>query len=169
MGRRRAAPAANLEERFMRVMPEAPPVDDAPWLWRGLANRQGYGVVAGGCRTMLAHRFSYERFVGPIPPGMIVRHKNDIPLDINPRNLELGTRADNNRDTAERGRWNIHGRRNPVHGEGHPAAKVTEETVREIRRLRAAGMTYKAIGGLVGLSDNQCSLIVRRKNWAHVA
>lgn len=164
----RQSPAVSLEARFREVMPGSPPAGNEVWPWAGLVNAQGYGVVNGGHKKALAHRVSYELFVGPIPEGMIVRHKNDTPIDVNPANLELGTRADNNRDTAERGRWDVHGTRDPLRGSQHPAAKVDEHVVREIRKLRSSGMTYAAIGSRYGLTATQCCRIVRRKAWAHI-
>lgn len=38
------------------------------WLWQGGTTRAGYGLFRRhGGRTCLAHRWSYEQFVGPIP------------------------------------------------------------------------------------------------------
>ena len=52
-----------------------------------------------------AHRVAWEQANGqPIPPGMVVRHACDNPPCVNPLHLQLGTHADNVRDTHERGR-----------------------------------------------------------------
>jgi hypothetical protein len=49
-------------------------------------------------------RFIYEASYGPIPEGLMIRHKCDNPLCINPVHLEPGTPADNTRDMFERNR-----------------------------------------------------------------
>lgn len=41
------------------------------------------------------HRLMWEAFVGPIPDGMLIRHRNDVPDDNRLGNLDLGTVKDN--------------------------------------------------------------------------
>lgn len=44
------------------------------WIWRGTRDRYGYGRVYVAGKTLSAHRFSYEEFVGPIPCGLEIDH-----------------------------------------------------------------------------------------------
>jgi hypothetical protein len=45
------------------------------WLWTGYLNRTHYGTLSIGSRNgVLAHRASYELFVGPIPDGLCPEH-----------------------------------------------------------------------------------------------
>lgn len=46
------------------------------WHWTGALQSRGYGSMGAGRggKSMLAHRFSYEHFVGPIPEGMQIDH-----------------------------------------------------------------------------------------------
>ena len=53
-----------------------------------------------------AHRVSYEMANGPIPDGLIIRHKCDNPNCVNPKHLESGTQKDNMLDASFRGRIN---------------------------------------------------------------
>ena len=71
---------------------------------------EGYALVGRpGVRSRCVglHRLTYCASVGCSLEdihGKVVRHKCDNPRCIEPTHLELGTRADNNRDRAERGR-----------------------------------------------------------------
>jgi hypothetical protein len=54
--------------------------DDECWPWLGgTTGRTGYGrftaaTVDGRAVTVVAHRWAYEHFVGPIPDGMVIDH-----------------------------------------------------------------------------------------------
>lgn len=77
------------------------------WEWAGSINGQGYGQISIkhlGIMPGRAHRISYEVFVGPIPGGMVIRHKCDNPPCVNPDHLEQGTTLDNVRDKMDRNR-----------------------------------------------------------------
>lgn len=81
--------------------------DSGCWEWRGDRNELGYGrltLTRKGLDKARVHRLMFERYFGPIPLGLIVRHKCDNPPCSNPAHLEPGTHADNMRDMAERGR-----------------------------------------------------------------
>lgn len=64
------------------------------WVWNGtLCERGGYGKFCGE----LAHRVSYEYFVGPVPAGLELDHLCNNPPCVNPAHLEPVTRAENQR------------------------------------------------------------------------
>lgn len=54
-------------------------------------------------------------------------------------------------------------------GERHPAAKLTTETVREIRKLRSEGAMLKQLASDYGVSMSTISLAARGKLWSHVS
>jgi hypothetical protein len=54
-------------------------------------------------------------------------------------------------------------------GEGCPTAKLTEQDVRQIRRLRASGWALKRLADRFGVDQSNISLIALRKSWKHVA
>ena len=106
------------------------------WEWIGFIHPRGYGqfgVWTEG-KTYRAHKFAYERLVGPIPDGMIVRHKCDVKICVRPDHLELGTQADNMRDCLERGR---HQSQN-----GGTPHKVTQAMALNIRVIYARSLPW---------------------------
>jgi hypothetical protein len=66
------------------------------WIWQGGQNDQGYGTFFDG-RTRRAHRWSFEHFRGPIPPGMPLDHLCRVRLCVNPWHLEVVTASENAR------------------------------------------------------------------------
>lgn len=58
-------------------------------------------------RHVYAHRFAWELKHGPIPPGMQVCHRCDVPLCVNDAHHFLGTQGDNLKDAARKGRLTV--------------------------------------------------------------
>jgi hypothetical protein len=75
------------------------------WEWQRTRNNCGYGRVTVQGKKVLVHRLAYELWVGPIPRGLVVRHRCDNPACCNPAHLEVGTRRENTQDMMRRGRW----------------------------------------------------------------
>jgi hypothetical protein len=73
------------------------------WLWLNSLSRDGYGKIRTSAGRLGAHVYSYETFVGPTN-GLCVLHRCDTPWCVNPDHLFVGTRTDNNKDRAKKGR-----------------------------------------------------------------
>lgn len=71
------------------------------WLWTDKGNGYGYGRLRVDGRNILAHRFSYELHVGPIPPGLELDHLCRVRACVRPDHLEAVTHAEN----VRRGTW----------------------------------------------------------------
>jgi hypothetical protein len=55
------------------------------------------------------------------------------------------------------------------YGEQSHLAKLTNESVLEIRRLYALGdITYQELGRLFGVKQATIGYLVRRKSWTHI-
>lgn len=94
---------ANQLIRFWRRVEKRP---DGIWNWTGTKSRRGYGWVTLNKSRYKVHRVSWFLAYGPIPPGMVIMHKNPVTpelCDVNPANLHPGTVADNNWDTYVHG------------------------------------------------------------------
>lgn len=80
----------SVDDRFWQKVTRT----DACWLWHAAADKHGYGRFWDG-RLVLAHRWSYERFVGPIPAGFVIDHLCRVPACVNPDHLEPKTQRGN--------------------------------------------------------------------------
>lgn len=67
------------------------------WVWQGARGGSlGYGQVRGITgETEFAHRVAWQLENGPIPKGVNVLHRCDVPLCVRPAHLYLGTAQDN--------------------------------------------------------------------------
>lgn len=73
-------------------------------VWIASDNGNGYGQIRVDGKYIYVHRYAYEREHGPIPDGLVVRHKCDNRRCVKLDHLELGTHQDNMNDMIARGR-----------------------------------------------------------------
>jgi len=98
------------------------------WGWSGSKLKKYKSVQYNG-KSIDAHRASWIIYKGPIPDGMFICHKCDNPACTNPDHLFLGTPTDNVHDMHKKGRANI------LKGELAPSSKLTNNEVKEIKKL----------------------------------
>lgn len=154
----------NVESRFWpKVM--KPMQWDACWPWTGAKrdDRQGYGnFKIRSYAAARAHRVSYALYYGQSPGAMLVCHKCDNPVCVNPSHLFLGTVQDNSDDMVRKGR----SPRRDQKGEKNAASKLTAEDVEKVRQLIEAGHTNIAIAARYGVTHSMISRIRRGRAWA---
>lgn len=72
------------------------------WIWGG-SQRNGYASMTFNNKTFSVHRVSYTIHNGEIPQGLVICHKCDIKLCVNPAHLFSGTQAINLLDARIKG------------------------------------------------------------------
>ena len=135
------------------------------WEWTG-GKRNGYGGMAVHLgsraikyrthRTVTAHRWMYETFVGPAN-GFMVLHTCDNRACVNPEHLYAGTATQNTADMVRRSRQ--------AKGARVGQSRLTPE---DVRAIRASGLTYRETGHLHGVSISTVWNIKHRHTWKHV-
>lgn len=129
------------------------------WLWTGGGAR--YGKISLNGKSVSTHVASYERWIGRIPAGKVVRHTCDTPKCVRPDHLKLGTNADNSKDMTNRNRQ--------AKGTRQWCAKMTNESVVELRETYASGaMGIRLLASHYGVSTATVAKIIHRVTWKHV-
>lgn len=121
----------NLDDFLKRVNQ----TDMGCWEWIGaIRGNSGYGAIKVKGKTLSAHRYSYEMYVGPITNGLFVCHKCDNKKCVNPDHLFLGTNSDNMKDAYKKGRLKIpDGALKFALNSKPKSRKIKEEQLEEIR------------------------------------
>ena len=88
----------NIKDRIERHSVQIP--FSGCWIWTGADDNLGYGRIGMQGQARLAHRISYQYFVGDIPKGLELDHLCRVTSCINPNHLEPVTRKVN----TDRGR-----------------------------------------------------------------
>lgn len=127
------------------------------WIWMKGWGNNDYGKIWLRGKTVSAHRISWELTHGPIPEGLNVLHKCDVPPCVNPDHLFLGNDSDNIQDALKKGRFAL--------GERSGKSKLSAIQAKAI--LTEQG-TYAQIANKYGIEETTVGCIKRRETWKHV-
>lgn len=149
----------SIEYFIERSIPEP---NSGCWIWLGAMQWNGYGAVNIGGKVKRAHRAAFELANQCLVPRKTdVCHRCDNRACVNPGHLFTGTRTDNMRDCSAKGRIRIPG----LKGEDAPAAKLTEDQVREIR---VDDRSNRALAKIYAVDRRTISLARRGLTWRHI-
>ena len=120
------------------------------WNWTAHLTPYGYGDFTYNRRVYPSNRMAMMLTLNRmLATAECVLHRCDNPRCCNPRHLRIGTKAENQKEMAERkrGKW----------GGG---LRITEKHVKRMRRMRSNGYNLKQISQSFGISHTWASAIL---------
>jgi hypothetical protein len=151
---------------------------------------RGYPVVSVGGKCRYVHQLVAVAFLGPRPVGLAVCHNNGVKDDCRLTNLRHDTYKNNMRDAIRHGtiatgsRNGVHtqperrpfGERNGMNtqphkrpsGTRHGQSKLTEDDVREARKLAEAGVPVRSLARKYGVDRKTMWDCVRGNTWRSI-
>lgn len=154
-----------MKDKFLDQV-EKQATEEGCWIWRGTRFSHGrYGFFYENHKKFSAHRYAYLRFNGEIPDGMVICHRCDNGLCVNPKHLFIGTLSDNSKDAYRKGRLPL--LKKSQQGELNHSAKLDKPKVREIREFyQSTPVAYRELARVFGLkSPGHARSIVVRDIW----
>ena len=110
-------------------------------------------------KIWFSHRVVALAFIGPIPTGKQVNHKNGIKSDNRPENLEYVSQSENNKHAYKTGLRSVRGNQSPVR-------KIDESVAIEIKYKENG--PQKHIAKKYGISASQVCNIKSGRSWSHI-
>ncbi|HVN78614.1 MAG TPA: NUMOD4 motif-containing HNH endonuclease [Terriglobia bacterium] len=118
----------------------------------------------GQSNTQCVHILVAVTFLGPVPEGKEVNHKDGVKTNCCSKNLEYLTCGDNHKHAYLLGLKVGHSEGKK--GDQHWNARLTEGQVKEIRSL-AGTMTHEKISLRFSVCRQTVTDIIRKKRWKH--
>lgn len=133
------------------------------WIWNGTKQYKGkghqHGCIWYNQKYVQVHRLMYHNFVKDVPiyerkSGILqVNHRCETDgRCINPEHLYLGTPKQNTKDCINNGNKN-----KAASGENNHNAVLTDDIVKQIKKLKNSGRSQKDIAKQYGVNQSQIS------------
>lgn len=132
-----------------------------PWFRCDRKDGSGYYYVSFRNNRVKSHRLAYALYTNEHLQGREINHIDGNPLNNKRENLEACDASRNSKHAFDTGL-------NPSRGECHPKAKLTDDVVREARKLVAIGVPYTKIATKFGVSPPAVRYACTGKTWKHV-
>lgn len=125
-------------------------------VWPWTLDKEGYAIMTSNYRQVRVAKAVLEDFLGrALVQGEVTRHLCHNKACVEVTHLAPGSQYDNYLDNYRAGKQ-------------HPAQKLTDEAVREIRRLRAAGVTQAKVAELFNVAGSTVCYITNGQRKKHV-
>lgn len=129
--------------------------DKGCWICTSHKNRRKkYPQMNKNGKVVAIHRVIWELNNGMIPTGYYICHKCDNTMCINPDHLFLGTPQQNAQDAVGKGRMGPH--------------KLSKLDVETIIKLRAEGISQRAVAEMFGVDQSMISHITCIREWKNI-
>jgi dCTP deaminase len=127
--------------------------------------KEPYPLVQLVETKIYVHRLIAAAFLGPAISSsgepLVVRHKDDNPLNNKLSNLQFGTYKDNSEDAKKNGKIYV--------GMENHNAKLSDDMVKEIRLMRHQQKTkIKRLSQIFGVCGQTISRVLSGEAWAHI-
>ncbi len=136
--------------------------EEGCWGWTGYKNSKGYGQVIWSRKQITTARFSWILHNGDIPEGLLACHHCDNPSCSRIDHIFLGSIKDNAQDKVKKGRCNL------PKGEKHHASILTDDEVREIKKLLEQGESNKNLSRMFYVPIGIINCIRIGKTYKHI-
>ena len=117
-----------------------------------------------GRRSAAVHRLVALAFIGLPPKRFVCHHINAVKDDNRPQNLTWLSIGQNVRLAHQMGLVPF----DHMRGERNPAAKLTDDRVRQMRARARAGETSVALAAAFGVSVRAVDKVLARQAWRHI-